>query len=396
VGVFSGAGLSLVTAMTLTACGQSPHIGAHESPPAVSPQRRDLTMTREQIQHGGIAWQPVHEATMTDSIEVPAQVVPNEDRTARLGASARARVITVHVRIGDRVSRDQPLVTLQSEQASAARADYAKAAAELTAHDTASRYARAALDRAERLLTLKAVSRQDVERARVESEEAESGRLQAHADVERARATLAQLGVTAQTGEMVVRAPLAGVVLSREAVPGSVVDAGAPLLTVTDPATLWLDIAATERVAPVLRRGNQVRFTVAELLPQTFDATIENVGAALDPSTRTLPVHGIVRNAAGTLRPAMFATVTLTMGQPRTGVTVPDSALQSLDQRPVVFVAQPAATGGARFDRRDVEVGARAGADVQIVRGLNAGDMVVTEGAFAVKSEFARSSRPPE
>jgi cobalt-zinc-cadmium efflux system membrane fusion protein len=91
----------------------------------------------------------------------------------------------------------------------------------------------------------------------------------------------------------------------------------------------------------------------------------------------------------------MFATVTLTVGQPRTGVMIPDSALQLLDERPVVFVAQTNGTGGARFERRDVEVGARTGAEIQIVRGLSAGDVVVTEGAFAVKSEFARSKMPP-
>jgi cobalt-zinc-cadmium efflux system membrane fusion protein len=379
-----------------TGCGAVPQdVPAADSAQPPSLDQRNLTMTRDQIQRGGIQWQPVRATTMSEAIEIPGQLAPNEDRTARLGAPARARVITMHVRIGDRVSRGQPLVTLQSEQASAARAEYAKAVAEQNAHETAARYARTALERAERLLELKAVSRQDVERARVENDEAESARVQAQAEVERARDTLTHLGVSEQTGEMVVRAPIAGIVLNREAVPGSVVDAGASLVAVTDLTTLWLDIAATERVAPLLQRGAQVRFTVPELLPQTFDATIENVGAALDPATRTLPVHAVVRNPTSRLRPAMFATVTLTVGQPRTGVMIPDSALQLLDERPVVFVAQTNGTGGARFERRDVEVGARTGAEIQIVRGLSAGDVVVTEGAFAVKSEFARSKMPP-
>jgi cobalt-zinc-cadmium efflux system membrane fusion protein len=91
----------------------------------------------------------------------------------------------------------------------------------------------------------------------------------------------------------------------------------------------------------------------------------------------------------------MFATVTLTVGQPRTGVVIPDSALQMLDERPVVFVALTNGSGGARFERRDVEIGARTGTEIQIVRGLGPGDVVVTDGAFAVKSEFARSKMPP-
>jgi cobalt-zinc-cadmium efflux system membrane fusion protein len=134
-----------------------------------------------------------------------------------------------------------------------------------------------------------------------------------------------------------------------------------------------------------------VTFTVPDYPEQTFDATIDNTGAALDPATRTLPVQGRVQNAAGMLRPAMFATISLALGRPRTGLAVPAGAMQLLDQRSVVFVAHPDDRGGARFERRDVEVGAMDGKVVQILGGLTDGDLVVTDGAFAVKSQFARS-----
>jgi cobalt-zinc-cadmium efflux system membrane fusion protein len=349
-----------------------------------------VVMSREQIAHAGIGWRAVDGTDATDTVEVPGELAPNEDRTARLGSPARARVLAVHVHLGDRVARDQPLVALASEQAATARAEYTKAMAELSAHRVAARYARAALGRAERLLALKAISRQDVEKAQVDEEEAESMQAQAEAEVERARATLAQLGVS-KSGEMIVRAPLAGVVLTRDAVPGSVVDAGDPLLMITDPSTLWLDIAATERVAAVLKAGGRVTFTVAELRPQIFEAVIGNVGGALDPATRTLPVHAVVVNSSGVLRPAMFATVVLPLGDARSGVSVPESALQLLEQRPVIFVAVPDADGGARFERRDVEVGGRAHDTVHIVRGLRPGEIVVVDGAFAVKAAFARA-----
>ena len=359
-----------------------------DAPPAVTlPQ--DVVMSADQIAHARIRWAPAAASTATETVEVPGQLAPDEDRTARLGSPARARVLTVHVHMGDRVRRGQMLVTLASEQAATARAEYSKAVAELGAHRVAARYARTALARADRLLALKAISRQEVEKARVDQEEAESMQAQAEAEVERASATLEQLGVS-KTGEMVVRAPLAGVVLTRDAVPGSVVDAGDSLLMITDPSTLWLDIAATERVAPELKSGGRVTFTVAELLPRRFEAVVENVGGALDPATRTLPVHAVVVNESGSLRPGMFATVMLPLGEPRAGVSVQEGAMQLLEQRPVVFVAVPDASGGARFERRDVEIGARAHDNVHIVRGLNPREIVVVEGAFAVKTAFAR------
>jgi cobalt-zinc-cadmium efflux system membrane fusion protein len=327
---------------------------------------RELSMTSEQVQLGGVRWEPVKTRVMAESVEIPGQLVPNDDRTARLSAPARGRVVTVQVRIGDRVARWQSVVTLQSEQAASARAEAAKAEAELGARQQAATFAHLALARAERLLELKSVSRQDVERARVDAEQADAQRAQADAELGRAQATLTQLGVDANTGEMILRAPLAGVVLSRDVVPGSVVDAGAPLVTVTDPSTLWLEVAATERVAPALRIGSPVRFSVPELGSMTFESSIQNIGGALDPATRTLPVRGLVRNQEAKLRPAMFVTVRVPIGESRTGVVVPENAVQLLDERRVVFVAQPNAHGGAN------------------------------DGAFAVKSEFARAKIPSE
>lgn len=379
----------VIFCLLATGAACSRDLSTDETLPVAAPPA-DVVMSRDQVAHARIRWDVVAASTATEVVEVPGQLAPNEDRTARLGSPARARVVTVHVHMGDRVRLNQPLVTLASEQAATARAEHAKAVAELSAHRVSERYASTALDRAERLLALKAISRQEVEKARVEEEVADSKVTQAEAEVERAQATLAQLGVS-NTGEMIVRAPLTGIVLTREAVPGSVVDAGEPLLMITDPATLWLDIAATERVAPALRTGGIVTFTVPELAPRRFEAVIGNVGGALDATTRTLPVHAVVINDSGALRPAMFATVLLPVGDARSGVSVPDGAMQLLDQRPVVFVAIPDADGGARFERRDVEVGARAPGQVQILRGLSPGEIVVIDGAFAVKAAFARS-----
>jgi RND family efflux transporter MFP subunit len=174
------------------------------------------------------------------------------------------------------------------------------------------------------------------------------------------------------------------------------VGAGAPLVTITDASTLRLQVAATEALASALRPGAQVRFTVPAFPGEPFDARVQNVGGALDPQTRTVPVRAVISNVGGRLRPEMFATVLIETGAPRTAVAVPETSLQLLDEKPVVFVARPDGTGGAKFERRDVEVGAKRDGRAQIVRGLNAGDVVVTDGAFAVKSQFARSKMPSE
>ena len=350
-----------------------------------------ITFSAAQIQHGGVRWAPAVAREVAGTIELPGQLVPNEDRTARLGAPAQGRVVTVHVRPGERVARGQTLVTLQSPAASAAMADYDKARAEVASRRAAATYARTARERADRLLAIKAASRQEAERAAADDELAQAGVAQAQAEVARARATMTQLGATSVSGSMVVRSPMNGVVLSRDASPGAVVEIGAPLVSVSDLSTLWLDVAASDRAVAGLRIGSRVRFAVPAFPADTFEARIQSVGGALDTATRTVPVRARVENAAGRLRAAMFATTWIEGGDRRQAVIVPDSAVQLLDNRPVVFVARPDGKGGARFERRDVEVGATAGGQTQVIGGLRPGDSVVISGAFAVKSEFARS-----
>lgn len=387
----------LPLAVVTAACGSEKGAAGAEAGAPAAASSTSITFTAAQVQHGGVRWAPAGGSANAAVLEVPGQLVPNEDRTTRLGAPARGRVLFVRVQPGQRVAAGQPLVTLQSQEASAARADYEKAVAELNSRRAAATYARTARERAERLLAAKAIARQELERAQADDELARNALAQAGAEVQRARSSMSQLGVGASsTGTMVVASPLAGVVLSRDAVAGAVVEAGAPLVTVADLATLWLEVNVSDRAASALRTGSGLRFSVPAFPSDTFQARVMSVGGALDPSTRTLPVRASVANPGGRLRPAMFATVWVEgIGAPTT-VSVPEGAVQMLDERPVVFLAFPDGKGGARFERRDVTVGGTTGGRVQLLGGVTMGEMVVTDGAFAVKAELSRAKMAKE
>ena len=355
----------------------------------------EVRLTAEQIRHGGVAWQTVSMTTAAASVTIPGQVVPNEDRTARLGAPAGGRIIAVRIRPGDRVARGQVLVTMQSPEAGAAQSDLAKAQAEVTSRRAEAAYAKSARDRAERLLTLKAIPRQEYERAIADDELARAALAQAAAELTRARSSAAQLGAAASaTGEIALRSPLPGVVLARTAVPGTVVEAGAPLAVVTDPQRLWLTIDAPESLTGVFRVGGTLRFSVPAFPGETFTARIDAVGAGLDAATRTLPVRATVDNRRGRLKPEMLATVTAEGARTVAAAVVPDDAVQLLNTKTVVFIARPDTAGGARFVWREVEIGSRTGGRVAITRGLAAGDLVVTTGAFSVKAQFQNGALP--
>ena len=347
------------------------------------------------MQHGNVTWEAATVGTSASVATVPGQLVPNEDRTARLGAPARARVLAVRAQPGDRVAKGQVLVTLQSADAGMAQADVAKAAAEVSSRRAAAVYARAARDRAERLLAIKAIPRQDYERAISDDEAARASFTQAEAESRRARSTAQQLGADGSTpnGEIALRSPLSGVVLQRLATAGTVVEAGAPMIIVTDPASLWLQVSAPEKFAGMFRVGDQLRFTVPAFAEETYAARVTAVGAGLDPETRTLAVRGTVPSA-GKLKVAMLASVLVEGSGRVAAVLLPDDAVQLVNGKPTVFLAAPDGKGGAHFEARVVELGSRANGRVAVLRGLAKGDVVVTRGAVAVRAQLAKGSMP--
>ena len=390
-----------------TACGRSDRNGdpspssaagaaTSASAAATSAAATTIVFSAAQIQHGGVRWGTPGAVTAPATIELPGQLVPDADRTVQLGAPAQGRVIAVHVRIGDRVAAGQALVTLQSAEASAARADYDKAVSELASARAQASFARLERERAERLLAIKAASRAEVERAQTEDLVAQGALQGADVELIRARTIRAQLGATDASGAMVLRSPIRGIVLTRDATPGTVASAGTRLITITDPASLWLEVSSTDRMIGAIQPGARARFSVPAFPSDTFAARVQGVGAALDSASRTVPIHAAVRNTDGRLRPAMFATVWIDAGAERSVINLPTDAVQMLDNRAVVFLARPDGKGGATFERRDVVVGTPAGGQTPVLSGLAASDRVVIAGAFAIKSEFARPQMAKE
>lgn len=366
-----------------------------EKKTASSKIAKQITLSAAKIEHGGIKWNPVTMGLTAGVALLPGELVPNEDRTVRIGAPASGRVLRVLVNPGEQVRQGQPLVTLQSPEAGTAQAEVSKAVAALSAARAESEYASSARARSERLLALKAIPRQDYDRAITDDEKARAVLTQAEAEVQRARTTADQLSVgVSANGEMVLRAPMNGVVLARTAVPGSVIEAGAPLVTIMDASTMWLTINAPEPMVGMIRRGGSLAFTVPAYANDTLSARIESVGAGLDETTRTLLVRAVVGNAAGRLKPEMLANVLVRGEMNVPAVIIPEDAVQLIDGRPHAFVALPDGKGGAEFVRREVVVGSRLAGKAAVIKGLAAGELVVTSGAFSVKAEFQKAAMP--
>jgi hypothetical protein len=223
--------------------------------------------------------------------------------------------------------------------------------------------------RAQRLLTVEAVPARRVEEA--------ASRLMAARE---AVGALGGDGVDAE-GRIVVRAPIAGVVVARSVPPGSRVEAGALLFAIVDPSVAWVRVQVPAAEAAAVRRT-----PAALILPEGAEqwrrtSRVVAVGSVLDADTRTLPVLYELDNAEGGVLVGSVVQVLVQGGEMIRGVRIPRSAALEEDGQLVAFVQ----TSGEGFARRVLDV---AGADVEtlILRsGVLAGERVVTGAASYVR-----------
>jgi RND family efflux transporter MFP subunit len=206
------------------------------------------------------------------------------------------------------------------------------------------------------------------------------------ADVARARARVeaAESTLEAWKGGRGVgvpsRSPIAGVVTFVGVTAGQGVEAGARLVSVIDPSTVWLQARVPETDAAAVASTPGATFTVSGAdRVFTTEAPVA-VGAALDPVSRTLPVVYAVPNEDGALKPGMYAKATIFTGANVEGVVIPASAVVDDSGTPTVFVMD----GGESFFQRRVRLGAQDGERVQVLEGVSADERVVSAGAYEI------------
>ncbi|WP_182871379.1 efflux RND transporter periplasmic adaptor subunit [Stieleria mannarensis] len=183
-----------------------------------------------------------------------------------------------------------------------------------------------------------------------------------------------------------VRAPFEGTVESRLYADNERVSRGEPLIVLANTDSLYVEanIRESDWSAVSLRPGTPVFVRVPALENQTFDATVHYVGRQVQTDTNSVPLVATINNPDGLLRPGMFVRVTIPIGHPRQALSVKPESVVQHDNQQFVFVDQ---NGGA-FKRVDVTTGDVSDDWVEITEGLSAGQSVVTDGAFLLKSEL--------
>jgi cobalt-zinc-cadmium efflux system membrane fusion protein len=390
----------LAGTVVLAGCTAPPPDAASPAAAAAPAGPKVVVLTPEALKNSGITVEPVQTVTRSDRIQAPGLLALDETRTARVGSLQEALILEARVQVGDRVRAGQILATMHGHAMHDAWAGYRKALADRRRLEKELAYAVDAHERARRLLTDKAVSLQDVQRAEVERVSATEQLEMAKAEITRAIEELEHVGVVVDplavdepqgatggaTEQIPVRSPIGGVVLERLVTPGTTVTPGTPLFVVSDLSRLWAVAEIDESKLSQVRAGRAVEVVVAAYPNERFAGTITHIADVVNPKTRRITVRSAIPNPGGRLKPDMFATVALGQSDPRAVLVVPRAAIQMIDGVASVFVAE----ADDRFRLQAVELGPEADDLVEIISGLTTGARIAATGSFVLKSELLK------
>lgn len=191
------------------------------------------------------------------------------------------------------------------------------------------------------------------------------------------------------SAELAIPAPISGTVTSRTVNAGEVIDANKELLRVTDLSSVWVIAQVYERDLGRMRTGSGASVTTEAYPDRLFRGHITYIDPQLDEATRTGKVRVEIANGDRALRIGMYVKVAFgALGNAeQTAPAVPAAAVQTLNERQVVFV--PTADPNT-FEVRSVRVGPETNGLRQVLEGVTVGEQVVTNGSFLIRAEMLK------
>ena len=331
----------------------------------------------------------VEERSFVPKQDAMGSIAFNDDKSAQVFPTYAGKITEVFSDVGRDVEKGQPLYAVDSPDLLQAESTLISAASvrELTTR---------ALDRARQLFEVQGISQKDLQQA-VSDQQSAEGAYKAARDAVRIfgksesqiDALIANRHIDAS---LLVRSPISGRVVSRNAAPGTLTQPGtAPApFTVADISRLWMLANVPESDVPMLRTGQPVEVRLMAYPDRLFQGKITNIGAAVDPGTHRVLVRSEVQDAKHELRPGMLANFVIQAGEAKRSPAVPlDGIVREGDGTMTAWVT----TDRHRFFKRTVTLGLQQDGAYQILTGLMPGEIVASEGAIFLSHAYETETR---
>lgn len=358
--------------------------------------------------------QPARKASISDTLEVTGEVVATQRGTIQ--ATVEGPIAFCPWREGDHVKNGEKLIEidrpLYREEVQAAQAaldvakakladlkagtrpeEIAQAREKVTQLEACGRFAKSDLDRIVKMVRSDSLPGEAMEKARVAYVKCQTDLVSA-----RERLTMLEAGPTkteiavqealvaeaaaklqvakAKLAECLINAPFPAAVAKVHVRPGDLATPGAPLITLLDLSSLVVRFAVPERTSEALRKGTPLTVRFDAYAGRSFPGEVVRLYPELDPGSRTRTVEATVTGDSPALLPGLFARVRVVLATVPDAIVVPQSAvLVNAKGERILFVVREGKAG-----RRKVETGIEQGDFVQVIEGLEAGELVVVAG----------------
>ena len=370
--------LSALIPLMLIACGggekkadEPAGMEGMEKGEAGKPADKDaVTLSAQQIADAGIEVGRPTIGGIAGAIELPALIQGDPQGVQVVSATIGGRLVALNRNLGQSVGRGETLAIIESREAASLNAEVEAARAR-------SALAQSNLRREQRLFAERVSPEQDLVAARTAATEANIA----------VRLAQQQLSATGGSGgalnRVAIRSPIAGQVIARAATLGQTVAADGELYRVANLSRVTIAASLSPADAGRVRPGTRVEVTSAG---RRQEGRVTFVSPVLDETTKLVQVLATLDNGGGTWRVGEPVTASILL--PSTNdrsIAVPSTAVQSVENKTVVFVRTP--TG---FKAMPVTAGRRNGDQVVITAGLNGSERIATTNSFTLKAELGK------
>lgn len=379
--------------MTMSACAKSetkPQSdaqaqGAHQ--PESGPHNDNaVTFSADAQRQARLRTEPIARREVETTLTTTGELTADQDREAHVSPRVSGRVLQIMKTVGDAVRAGEILATIESTELGQAQSAFLEAQARFG-------QTRGTCERQRQLFRDDLIAKKELLAAENQVRLAEI-------EMEKTRNQLQVLGfgpdrmaTLARTrridASLPIVAPIPGVITTKHITIGEHVTPGddKPIYTISDPSRLWANATLFEKDLARVRSGQKAIVTTPAYPGMSYVGQVSLISTALAEDTRTAKARIVVTNPDRTLKPEMFANIRITVGS-QTALALPESALLLDKQATFSFVQ----TGPETFEKRPVQVGAKAGIYFPVLSGLKAGDNVVVAGGFTLKSELLKAS----
>ena len=342
------------------------------------PPPGETWLTDAQIQGARLVIEPAGKRTLALHLVTAGRVAFDEARVAHVFSSVSGRVTKVLGGFGQRASKGDPLAVIESPDLGSAWSDLVKARADRVA-------AEHEFERQRDLLEHHAAAERDFEAA-------QDNVAKARAEVERAQLRLRMLHASdsgSATQEFLLRSPISGEIVNRNATPGlevqgmlSSASVVQELFTVGDIGRVWVWGDVYERDLGKVRSGQKVEISSVAYPNRFVAGTVDFVGNTLDPQTHTARIRCAVPNSDHVLKPEMYVTLSVELERRET-LALPLNAVVRAGDRQTVYVEDGKTPDGrTRLRERPIEIGEADDGWIGVRSGLAPGERVVVSGSI--------------